>query len=73
MSRLIKVIALGITIGLLPGCLMVPQNRRGALADPIMQLDDDALETQSRQKLYTTREGAARGDGATAGGGCACQ
>lgn len=66
-------IGLALVAWLLPGCLMVPQNRRGALADPIMQLDDDSLETRSRQKFHATREGAAGGDGATAGGGCACQ
>jgi hypothetical protein len=57
----------------LAGCAIVPQNRRGALADPILQLDEDSLETHSRQKFYSTREGAAGGDGATAGGGCGCQ
>lgn len=64
---------LAVALALVPGCLIVPQNRRGALADPIMRLDDDALETHSRQKFHTTREGAAGGDGATAGGGCGCQ
>lgn len=55
------------------GCVVVPQNRRARLADPMMAFSPDALETQRKQKLYSTREGAAGGDGVTAGGGCACQ
>jgi hypothetical protein len=57
----------------LTACATVPQNRRGHLADPMMSLTGEALEAASRQKLYDTREGAAGGDGATAGGGCGCQ
>jgi hypothetical protein len=55
------------------GCVVVPQNRRAKLADPMMSLTDDPLETYRKQKLYSTREGAAGGDGAAAGGGCGCQ
>ena len=55
------------------GCVVVPQNRRGHLADRIMQLDEDSLESYRRTKLYSTREAAAGGDGASAGGGCGCQ
>ena len=54
-------------------CAAVPQNRRAHLADPMMSVSDDALETYRKQKFYTTREGAAGGDGAAAGGGCGCQ
>jgi hypothetical protein len=55
------------------GCAVVPQNRRKHLADPMMQLQGDPLEAHMHQKLYSTREGAAGGDGAPAGGGCGCQ
>ncbi len=55
------------------GCVIVPQNRRAHLADPMMAFSQDALEAHSKQKLYSSREGAAGGDGLTAGGGCACQ
>jgi hypothetical protein len=55
------------------GCVIVPQNRRARLADPMMALSPDALEAHRKQKLYSSREGAAGGDGLTAGGGCACQ
>jgi hypothetical protein len=54
-------------------CATVPQNRRSHLADPMMSLTDEPLEAARRQKLYDTREGAAGGDGASAGGGCGCQ
>lgn len=57
----------------LAGCAVVPQNRRARLADPMMSLTDDTLETYRKQKLYNPREGAAGGDGAAAGGGCGCQ
>ena len=57
----------------LSGCAIVPQNRRAHLADPMMQFDQDSLETHAKQKFYGTREGAAGGDGAVAGGGCGCQ
>ncbi len=67
-SLLFVVVALGST-----GCVIVPQNRRAKLADPIMALSPDGLEAQRRQKLYSSREGAAGGEGLTAGGGCACQ
>ncbi len=55
------------------GCVVVPQNRRGHLADPMMSMSSDATEAHRKQKLYSTREGAAGGDGLAAGGGCACQ
>jgi hypothetical protein len=55
------------------GCVVVPQNRRAHLADPMMALSDDALSAHRKQKLYSTREGAAGGDGLSAGGGCGCQ
>jgi hypothetical protein len=59
--------------GAVAGCATVPQNRRARLADPMMGLTDEPLDAARRQKLYDTREGAAGGDGATAGGGCGCQ
>ena len=65
---LIALVLLGIS-----GCVVVPQSRRARLADKIMQLDEDALETYRKQKLYSTREAAAGGDGVAAGGGCGCQ
>lgn len=55
------------------GCVVVPQNRRKHLADPMMRFKTDAMEAYSEQKLYTSREAAAGGDGTPAGGGCACQ
>ncbi len=61
-------------LALLAGaCATVPQNRRAHLADPMMTLTGEPLDAARRQKLYDTREGAAGGDGANAGGGCGCQ
>jgi hypothetical protein len=55
------------------GCAVVPQNRRGRLADPLMRFDEDPTEAHRRAKFYSTRTGAAGGDGTSAGGGCGCQ
>jgi hypothetical protein len=67
-------VALATVLGLTAsGCASVPQNRRARLADPMMSLTDEPLDAARRQKLYDTREGAAGGDGASAGGGCGCQ
>ena len=60
-------------LALLGGCAVVPQNRRGRLADPMMSFEGDSLEAHKRRKLYEAREAAAGGDGAPAGGGCGCQ
>lgn len=68
-----KYLLLGFASLTLMSCVTVPQNRRGKLADPMMSLTDDQLETYRKQKLYNTREAAAGGDGAAAGGGCGCQ
>jgi hypothetical protein len=54
-------------------CAAVPQNRRARLADPMMSLTDEPTDAYRRQKVYDSREGAAGGDGTTAGGGCGCQ
>ena len=55
------------------GCVVVPQNRRKYLADPMMRFHADDMEAHAHQKLYGSREAAAGGDGSPAGGGCACQ
>lgn len=59
--------------GALGGCAIVPQNRRAKLADPTMAIHEDPLEAAQREKFHSTREGAAGGDGSTAGGGCGCR
>ena len=70
-----RAVALAIVVALVgaAGCVVVPQNRRKYLADPMMRFQTDALEAHAHQKLYSTREAAAGGDGEPAGGGCACQ
>ena len=67
---LVLTAVLGLTVS---ACATVPQNRRARLADPMMSLTDEPLDAARRQKLYDVREGAAGGDGASAGGGCGCQ
>jgi hypothetical protein len=39
----------------------------------MMSLTDESTDAYRRQKVYDSREGAAGGDGATAGGGCGCE
>jgi hypothetical protein len=55
------------------GCVIVPQNRRGHLADPMMGFSQSHMDAYRTDKLRSTREGAAGGNGQPAGGGCACQ
>jgi hypothetical protein len=69
----VKCISAILAATILVGCATVPQNRRAHLADPMMGLTGEPLDAARRQKLYDTREGAAGGDGASAGGGCGCQ
>jgi hypothetical protein len=70
-SKVLRVLVL--VVGLVStSCTTVPHYRRSRLADPMMSLTDDPLETYRKQKLYNSREGAAGGDGSAAGGGCAC-
>ena len=57
----------------LEGCVIVPQNRRGHLADPMMGFASSRMDVYRKDKLHSTREGAAGGNGVPAGGGCACQ
>ena len=68
-----RLFCLAVVTALASGCVLVPQNRRAALADPLMQLDPDGTESYRKQKFYSTREAAAGGDGTPAGGGCGCQ
>lgn len=68
-----RAFGLALLVAAAASCATVPQNRRARLADPMMGVLDDPLDSARKQKLYDTREGAAGGDGATAGGGCGCQ
>ena len=69
----LAVALVGVVVATSAGCVVVPQNRRKHLADPMMRFNTDALDAHAHQKLYNTREAAAGGDGEPAGGGCACQ
>ncbi|MDP9000843.1 MAG: DUF4266 domain-containing protein [Myxococcota bacterium] len=68
-----RFVAVPLSVALITACATVPQNRRAHLADPMMSITDESLDAARRQKLYDTREGAAGGDGASAGGGCGCK
>ncbi|HEX7668846.1 MAG TPA: DUF4266 domain-containing protein [Polyangiaceae bacterium] len=68
-----RIVAWLLLVSVLSACGNVPQNRRARFADPMMSVRGEALDAARRQKLYDTREGAAGGDGTTAGGGCDCQ
>jgi hypothetical protein len=55
-STVLRVIVL--VVGLVStSCATVPHYRRSRLADPMMSLTDDPLETYRKQKLYNSREG----------------
>jgi hypothetical protein len=72
-ARTVVLLVGAIVAALSSACATVPQNRRARLADPMMNLNEEPLDAARHQKLYDTREGAAGGDGANAGGGCGCQ
>jgi len=55
----------------LGGCVRVKPHQRARLAQPDMQLEDDADLAAGRDHAIEYREGAAGGFGA-AGGGCGC-
>jgi len=71
--RTLPVAMVALLAAMWSGCAVVPQNRRKHLADPMMSFETDALDAHRRQKLYSSREAAAGGDGVPAGGGCGCQ
>ena len=54
------------------GCVIVPRYAREHVTDPAMDPSSDALGSRELRKLHWAREGAGGGDGAPAGGGCAC-
>jgi hypothetical protein len=58
---------------LLQGCALEPVQpwQKGALAKPGMLLEQDRLEGRYAEHIYTSKEGAARGNG-VGGGGCGC-
>lgn len=65
-------LAVLVIVALSPGCVVVPRYLRGTLADPAMDGRSDALSTRAMRKFHWAREGAAGGDGLSAGGGCGC-
>jgi hypothetical protein len=72
-SRFEVSLLVAMALGLLAsGCARaVLPSEKAYLADPIMQLDVDALEVASDAHIQDNREGASGGRG-TQGGGCGC-
>jgi hypothetical protein len=71
-SRSTSVFVLAAMLTMVSGCARaVLPSEKAYLADPIMQLDSDALEAASDAHIQSNREGASGGRG-TRGGGCGC-
>ena len=68
----VLLVLFGATALPLYGCVLVPRYAREHISDPAMDPTSDAIGTRELRKLHWAREGAAGGDGAPAGGGCAC-
>ena len=67
--RIVAAAAAALALG---GCARaVLPSEKAYLADPIMQFDEDELETSADEHVASNREGAFGGQGA-GGGGCGC-
>jgi hypothetical protein len=66
LAALLAAILMGIS-----GCARVPQREREFLSDPIMQRQDDPLESGLESHDMPRREGSV-GGGSGSGGGCGC-
>lgn len=64
-------IAACLGFAMVTGCAMVPQVDREFLSDPIMQRQEDALESGLEGHDYPRREGSVGGSSGS-GGGCGC-
>ncbi len=69
-----SVLAAGAAVGMLAsleGCARVPQRDREFLSDPIMQRQEDPMESGLESHDMPRREGAVGGSSGS-GGGCGC-
>jgi hypothetical protein len=71
MKRLFYAGALALIVCAGNGCANVQPWQRGALADPIMQTDRDAVGLSMAEHMWFSREAAEGGRG-VGGGGCGC-
>ena len=62
---------LAICLAFLSGCAFVPQVKREYLSDPIMQRQEDGLESALEGHDFPRREGSVGGSSGS-GGGCGC-
>lgn len=61
-------------LGLMSGCALVQPVQpweKGVLAKPEMSFENDRLESAFAEHIYSSKEGAAGGNG-VGGGGCGC-
>jgi adenine/guanine phosphoribosyltransferase-like PRPP-binding protein len=74
-SILIGAVRIGIelaaAVALFSGCAFVPQVKREYLSDPIMQRQEDGLESGLEGHDFPRREGSVGGSSGS-GGGCGC-
>ena len=70
-TRLLLLLALIATIGLLTGCVNVQPWERGNLADPTMNPGRNPLGGMMSEHMWFSREAASGGRG-VGGGGCGC-
>lgn len=71
MSRSIAGILLAVAVVVLASCTTVEPWQRGRLAKPEMAPDPNALQTELRDHVHESREGATSGPSGK-GGGCGC-
>jgi hypothetical protein len=64
-------LAAAATFSTLSGCAFVPQKDREFLSDPIMQRQEDPLESGLESHDMPRREGSTGGSSGS-GGGCGC-
>ena len=75
MKKILQKLSLFVLLGVffaLSACAKVPQIDRGRLAKRIMQFEPLPEQQSFLNEVHTIREGAAGGDGQSAGGGCGC-
>jgi len=67
----LPILAAAATLASLAGCAMVHQKDRESLSDPIMQRQEDGLESGLESHDMPRREGSTGGSSGS-GGGCGC-
>ena len=71
LSSRLRLLAIGVVLGLATGCAEVKPWQREALADPIMRADRDPIGDIQKDHMFLSRE-EATGGRSVGGGGCGC-